>query len=450
MRQMQTQHIAIENGSSLANGYLIPLSRPGQPVLEIGDFFTIGRDPSNMLVINDAFASGRHARVERKNHGFIIRDLHSRNGTFLNESRVNEAFLTVSDRIRIGETVFVFSETATDLPSLTSKNPAWNDQLKRLPAFAATDFSVLITGPSGTGKEVLARTIHRQSPRCRGPFVSINCSALSEGLIESELFGHLKGSFTGATHDRKGAFEAARGGTLFLDEIGDLPLLLQPKLLRAIENQEIRAVGSDRVIETDVRLLTATHKNLPAQVRSGRFREDLFYRLNVCQIRPPNLRDRMEDFDDLIYQFAKQMRVRFSFNAVQALKEHHWSGNIRELKNVVARAAAYMPGKHIQPEDISNLIDPAPSAHDGPTPGTLASSYPDISGGLASTDFQPGTSGSVIKEIEREMIIRRLVANRGNQRRTAQDLGMPKSTLHDRLKAYSIDVDAIVKEITDP
>jgi DNA-binding NtrC family response regulator len=157
----------------------------------------------------------------------------------------------------------------------------------------------------------------------------------------------------------------------------------------------------------------------------------------------------MEDFEDLIYQFAKQMRVRFSFNAIQALKEHHWSGNIRELKNVVARAAAYMPGKHIQPEDISNLIDPAPSAHEDPSPGTLASSYPDISGGLASTDFQPGTSGSVIKEIEREMIIRRLVANRGNQRRTAQDLGMPKSTLHDRLKAYSIDVDAIVKETTE-
>jgi DNA-binding NtrC family response regulator len=437
---METQRIALENATPATTGFLIPFSRPGGPTLELGDFFTIGRDSASHLVLNDPFASARHARIERKNGGFMIRDLHSRNGTFLNGSRIQEAFLTPNDRIRIGESVYVFSETSNDLPTLTSKNDAWNEQLRRLPAFAATDFSVLITGPSGTGKEVLARAIHRHSSRNRGPFVSINCSALSDSLIESELFGHLKGSFTGATHDRKGAFETARGGTLFLDEIGDLPLALQPKLLRALENQEIRPVGADRAIETDVRILAATHKNLPAQVTAGRFREDLFYRLNVCQIHPPGLSERKEDFDDLVYQFAKQLRVRFSFGAIQKLKEHSWSGNIRELKNTVSRAAAYMPGKHIQPEDISSLVDP-------PTPRLNAplSYSPGIGVPTGDADA-PGTSGSVIKEIEREMIIRRLVANRGNQRRTAADLGMPKSTLHDRLKAYSIDVDSVVKD----
>lgn len=426
---METQRIALDAAPECPLGFLIPFSRPGGATYELKEFLTIGRDHSNGLVLNDPFVSSRHARIERKTGGYVLRDLHSRNGTYLNGSRVSEAFLTPNDRIRCGESVFVFSESPVDQPSLSSKNPDWNEQLKRLPAFAATDFPVLITGPSGSGKELLARAVHRYSVRNRGPYISINCSALSESLIESELFGHLKGSFTGAIHDRRGAFEAARGGTLFLDEIGDLPLALQPKLLRAIENQEIRPVGSDRTIETDVRIVAATHKNLTLQVASGAFREDLFYRLNVCHLRPPALAERREDFEDLFYGFAKQMRVRFSFNAIEKLKKHAWPGNIRELKNLVSRASAYMPGKHIQPEDVDTLLDPV---------------RPQIQ--AAGSELTVGTHGSVIKEIEREMIIRRLIANRGNQRRTAQDLGLPKSTLHDRIKSYSIDLKTIVPE----
>jgi DNA-binding NtrC family response regulator len=429
---METQRIAIDPLAPSHEGYLIPLNRPGSHPLSVGDFFTIGRDIGCHLAVNDPFVSSRHARIEKKNGAYVLRDTQSRNGTFLNGSKITEATLTANDRLRFGETMYVFSETAAGAPSLTSRNVAWNEQLKRLPAFAATEFPVLITGPSGSGKEILAQAVHRHSARARGQFVSINCSALSESLIESELFGHVKGSFTGATHDRKGAFESARGGTLFLDEIGDLPVALQPKLLRALENNEIRPVGSDRSIETDVRIIAATHKNLPEAVRAGRFREDLYYRLNVCHVRPPGLRERSEDFDDLLYSFAKQFRVRFSFNAIQKLKEHSWPGNVRELKNVVARASAYYPQQHIQPEDLASIMEPAlppPEVHFVATP-----------------DNPPqGTHGSIIREIEREMIIRRLVANRGNQRQTAKDLGMPKSTLHDRIKSYAIDLDSINK-----
>jgi DNA-binding NtrC family response regulator len=431
---METQQIT-EKIQEKALGFLIPFAQSNRvelsevTAIKIGDFLSIGRDQSCSLTLKDPFVSSRHARIERKPIGYVLRDLQSRNGSFLNDSRVIEAPLSQNDRIRFGESIFVFSGAPNVRPSLSSKNSNWNQQLKRLPVFAATEFPILIYGPSGSGKEILAREIHAKSERSQSPFISINCSTLSENLIESELFGHVKGSFTGAIHDRKGAFEAARGGTLFLDEIGDLPLSLQPKFLRALENNEIRPVGTDRSISTDVRILAATHRHLALNVKQGSFREDLFYRLNVCHLRPPALIHRLEDFEDLIYQFAKTYRVRFSFNAIEKLKEQPWPGNIRELKNLVARVSAYFPGKHIQPEDLSTVLEiPLIGAKE-----TLSSRAP-------ATD---GTPYSAIKGIERDMIISRLIANHGNQRRTAQELGMPKSTLHDRIKTYSIDLRAL-------
>lgn len=435
---LETQNIPIEKTAYAADYYLIPIGRPGAANHRLQEFATIGRDTSCEIVVKDTFASGRHARIEKKLGGYFIRDLQSRNGTFLNGGKIQEATLSPNDRIRFGETVFVFAEAPADTHDLQSKNAAWSDQLARLPVFAATDFPVLITGPSGSGKEILARAIHAKSTRAAGPFISINCSALSENLIESELFGHIRGSFTGASHDRKGAFESARSGTLFLDEIGDLPLSLQPKILRAIENSEIRPVGSDRSIETNVRIVAATHKNLAAKIKNGTFREDLFYRLNVCQLRPPSLSERPEDFEDLLYTFARSYRVRFSYLSIQKLKEHSWPGNVRELKNLVARASAYYPGRNIQPQDLPAVLETTPQ---GVTDGELHDA-------LFSTGS--GTNGSVIREIEREMIVRRLVANKGNQRQTARDLGMPKSTLHDRLKAYAIRINELPTEIIDP
>ena len=424
---MQTERILIEQ-AAVAEGFLIPLGRGGTAI-SIGQVCIIGRNEGD-VVLADPFVSARHARIDRRGGGFILRDLQSRNGTFVNGTRVAEVALTLGDKLKFGETVFVFSESASATSELRSKNAAWNTQLRRLPAFAATDFPVLITGPSGSGKEILSRALHNLSPRSRGEFVALNCSAMSEHLIESELFGHVRGSFTGASSDRKGAFEAARGGTLFLDEIGDLPLALQPKLLRALEANEIRPVGSDKAVSTDVRIVAATHKNIVQAIREGRFREDLFYRLNVCHLRPPALCERLEDFDDLLYAFARQYRVRFSFGAIAALKQHSWTGNIRELKNVVARASAYFPGVLIQPDDLAAILEPESTA--------AQDAIVALSDGLRS-------QGPIIKELEREIIVRRLIANQGNQRRTAKDLGMAKSTLHDRIKNYSIDVKQILE-----
>ena len=351
--------------------------------------------------------------------GYFLRDLKSRNGTFLNGTPVVEACLNNNDKILIGETCYLFSKLRAPEHKIISKNPLWNEQLKRLPAFANTDYTVLVIGPSGSGKEVLARWIHENSARMRGPYTTINCSALSESLIESELFGHIKGSFTGATENRKGAFESTRGGTLFLDEIGDLPLSLQPKLLRALENKEIRPVGSDRSIQTDVRIIAATHKNLREKVMRGEFREDLFHRLNICRLSPPPLVERMEDFESLLYQFAKQQKVGFSFAAIERLKDHQWPGNIRELKNLIARAAAYFPGTRIQEKHIAKLIDREESA----LPYSQA----------AIKEILPP-----IKEMEKDLIVQKLQKHSGNQRRAADELRMPKSTFHDKLKAYGI------------
>jgi DNA-binding NtrC family response regulator len=227
--------------------------------------------------------------------------------------------------------------------------------------------------------------------------------------------------------DRKGAFEAARGGTLFLDEIGDLPLNLQAKLLRALENNEIRPVGSDSNIKTDVRILAATHQNLTEKIKNHQFRADLYYRLNVITVETPTLFDRMEDFEEILYSFSKKMKVRFSFSAIDRLKKHSWPGNIRELKNTVARASALFPRETIEARHVEKILD------------RLALNP--VSNAAIPAPLHPLT---MIKEMERQMILKKLAANKGNQRLTASELGIPKSTLHDRLRAYNIDPKAFL------
>ncbi len=420
------------NHSKMSSGYIFWRDARGTShQAEIGEFITIGRDISNHIVLDDEFVSGRHARIERRGDVFVLKDMRSRNGTCLNNARVLEAVLADGDRFSIGRTEIKFTscQDKFDVTALTSKNPRWNEQLAQFPGIARSDFPVLLLGPSGSGKDVLAQNLHLLSDRAGGPFVSVNCSALSESLVESELFGHVKGSFTGASGDRKGAFEAARGGTLFLDEIGDLPLNLQPKLLRALENNQIRPVGSDRSVTTDVRVIAATHRDLKRMALENKFRSDLYFRLHVIHVQVPALVERMEDFDDLLYHFAREMKVRFSFAAIQRLKSHTWPGNIRELKNVVARAKAYSGGDEVQADLIPRLIDTLVSGERQKTEGTLSASR------------------SLLKEMEIDMIRNRLIANRGNQRRTAAELGIPKSTLHDRIKEYKINIDELFSKV---
>lgn len=404
----------------MSQAFLKTMDENGR-TLSLQDFSTFGRDSNCQFQILGTDIADRHARIEKKDQAYLIRDLRSTSGTFVNDARVMEAFLNEGDVIRLGDQEFLFltQERANSPFPITSRNEVWNEELQALSNVSQTEFPVLILGPSGTGKDVIAHALHEQSSRNQGPFVSVNCSALSETLIESELFGHIKGSFTGAINDRKGAFEAARAGTLFLDEIGDLSYGLQAKLLRALENNEIRPVGADRNVRTDVRIIAATHQNLAQKIREGLFRADLYFRLNVVTIAPPALSLRMEDFEELLYTFAKKMRVRFSHGAIVRLKKHPWPGNIRELKNLVSRAAALYPRMHITENHIEKLLDK-----------TL----------LEKSEDRVTNDIPVIKEIEKQMIIKRLEANRGNQRRTAQDLGMPKSTLHDRLKYYNIDL----------
>jgi DNA-binding NtrC family response regulator len=404
------------------SGFLIGPRGSIYEFTEIGELLRLGRDQQNQLALNDRYVSAFHARIEKRHIGYVIKDLQSRNGTAINGVRVTEAPLHEQDVIRVGETDLVF--TTNPIPdvapkTLTSKNAAYQYQLERLPQVATMDIAVLILGPSGCGQELIAKAVHEHSNRRRGPFVSVNCSALSESLVETELFGHLRGSFTGAMNDRKGAFEMARGGTLFLDEIGDLPISLQPKLLRALENQEIRPVGSDRSVTTDVRIVAATHQSLADKIALQQFRLDLFYRLQGFQVMPPALRERPEDFEDLLFAFAKQMKVRFSFHAIEAMKRHSWPGNVRELKNAVARAKALHGMNTVQVQDVVMLI-------------------PQGMEGSPLLPVSPGQGGFTLKKLERDVIIARLNANNGNQRKTAVELGVPKSTLHDRLRSYGV------------
>lgn len=407
------------------------LKSPAFDPVPVQDWMVLGRDPECALTFAEATVSARHARIERRDNQWILRDLRSEHGTWINNAQITEAVLKPGDWIRLGEAEMQFEPAAEAFP-MSSRNELWNQTLQQLTGVARADYAVLLLGPSGTGKDVLAQNLHAQSSRAAEPFISVNCSALTETLVESELFGHVKGSFTGAISDRKGAFEAARGGTLFLDEIGDLPLPMQAKLLRALENQEIRPVGSDRTVKTDVRIIAATHQDLADRIGQGLFRADLYYRLNVVTVHLPPLRSRMEDFEDLLYGFCKAMRVRFSIAAIQQLKSYTWPGNIRELRNLVARASALYPQQSIEVEHVIRLIT-------GAAPGVAALA---ASSGGEQLDLFAGAKPArpVIEEIEKQIIIKRLRANRGNQRRTAGELGLPKSTLFDRIRAYGIDI----------
>ncbi len=285
--------------------------------------------------------------------------------------------------------------------------------------------TVLITGESGTGKEVVARAIHRMSPRKDKPFIAVNCAAIPDNLLESELFGHRKGAFTGASHDRPGLFEEASGGTLLLDEIGDLPLGLQAKLLRVLQEGEIRRVGETTTREVDVRVLAATARNMEQEVKSGSFREDLYYRLNVVRIHIPPLRERLEDLDGLVTTLVRRaaeragQQVTVSPEVLNAMRSHPWRGNIRELENALERAAVLSRDGVIRLEDL--LLNPGSN---GASPALPSDTLP--------------TLKEVVANAEREAIGAALARTDGNRQQAARLLGISVRNLFYKLKALDL------------
>ena len=297
-----------------------------------------------------------------------------------------------------------------------------------------------IQGESGSGKEVVARLIHHNGPRAAGNFVAVNCGAIPPDLMESELFGHIKGSFTGATADKPGLFQAAAGGTLFLDEVADLPISMQVKLLRAIQEKAVRPVGSNEETATDVRLLSATHKNLVAEIDAGRFRNDLFYRINVIDLHVPSLRERAEDLPQLartilerIASEQEEEKLRLDDSAIEALSNYSFPGNVRELENILERALALSDGDLITAEDLqfSSMSSRNPttgareSNKEGKQTWSEEEAYGDIEGYL--------------DEMEKQILSKALEDSRWNKTATAKLLGISFRSLRYRLKKLGLD-----------
>jgi two-component system response regulator FlrC len=315
------------------------------------------------------------------------------------------------------------------------RDPAMAAVLGRAEQLARSDAGILITGESGTGKEVLARHVHGLSRRARGPFVALNCAALPESLLESELFGHEKGAFSGAVAARKGKFEQADGGTLLLDEVGEIDPRLQAKLLRAIQEREVDKLGGTKPVRVDVRILAATNRDLLAEVRAGRFREDLFYRLNVVSLRLPALRDRPADIDALAEHFAARFaeanglpRRELSAEARSLLLAHRWPGNVRELENTMHRAVLLAQGPVIRAEAIELTplgFEPAPVAAAAVQP-TAAPETRSVS----------ALVGRRVDEVERDLILETLTHCLGNRTRAAEILGISIRTLRNKLHEY--------------
>jgi two-component system nitrogen regulation response regulator NtrX len=312
---------------------------------------------------------------------------------------------------------------------------------------APTSATVLIWGESGVGKELVARAIHRESLRRDGPFVQVNCAAIPDELIESELFGHEKGSFTGATDRQIGKFEQADKGTIFLDEIGDMSLKTQAKVLRVLQEQELERLGSNRIIKVDVRVIAATNKNLEEEIGRGTFREDLFYRLNVIPIHVPPLRERKEDLAALVRHFADLFtrennfrRKTFTAAAMERLKQHHWRGNIRELRNFVERLIIMSPGDQIDVRDLPDFGGARSLDLPVPSPGMMpAAAIPSTVPAPAEADWMRAPTLQEFKSTsERAFLVTKLRENAWNISKTAEVIDTPRSNLYKKLEQYQI------------
>jgi len=408
--------------------------------LEVGTLM-VGTHENNDIVLTDPTVSRYHMEIQVRAEGIRITDLDSTNGTYLGDTRLGSVMVRGRSRLLVGGDTRIEIAPADEHVAMEpfgtnyfgrafGASKAMNDVFSLLSQVAPTDTNVLIQGETGTGKELLAEAVHAVSRRKDGPFVVVDCGAIPRDLMGSELFGHAKGAFTGATYAKRGLADEANGGTLFLDEIGELPLDLQPQLLRILEKREVRPIGETRPHKVDLRVIAATNRDLKSQVKNGRFREDLFFRLAVVNVVVPPLRKRKEEIPELVRIFMKELD-KGSFEVPDAimhqLRDHEWPGNVRELRNVVERGLSLATAE-IMPDTDPNEID-ADNIADGKMPAEMM-----------DMPFKEA-KGMLVEAFEREYLTQLLGRHRGNISRAAQEAGIDRNYIHRLVKKYDIPVE---------
>jgi len=382
----------------------------------------IGTDEVCDVQLSDPYVSKKHCEIKFAKNSLKLKDLESTNGTHLNHGKIDESSLKMFETITVGKShlsVVPKSDPKNievcDL--LSSSNGQMKELFRQIRSVAKANETVLIQGETGTGKELIARALHNLGPGKLKPFIAINCGALAAEVIESELFGHTRGAFTGADRVREGAFVAAKDGTVFLDEIGELPLSLQPKLLRVLENREIKAVGSDQSRKIKARVIAATNRNLKNEVENGNFREDLYFRLNLIPLNIVPLRERKEDLPSLIDQFIDDFGGAISPEAKKLLLHYHWPGNVRELKHLLTRSHYLSRHRRIEIDDLL---------------------LPDATDQLKKELMDGLSKIPPLDELERYAIETVLRQVDNNRTQAAKILKISKSTLINRIRRYGL------------
>jgi DNA-binding NtrC family response regulator len=402
---------------------------------------TVGTHTDSDVVLTDSTVSRYHLELQVKREGLQVRDLDSTNGTRSAGARIQSVTLTEPGRLRLGKHTEIEIE-AEDTPAtlgeyggdafgrVIGQTAPMKKLFALLARVAITDATVLLEGETGTGKEAIAEALHTASGRARAGFVVVDCASIPRELIASELFGHARGSYTGAISDKRGLVESADGGTLFLDEIGELPLDLQPQLLRALEKREVRRVGETRPIPVDLRVIAATHRDLRAMVKAGAFREDLYYRLAVVRCEVPPLRARLADLPALARHFAEAFgRSGWDVSPplLEQLSRHGWPGNVRELRNVVERALSL--------GTIAVDAEPAPA----PSP-IAAGGSPGAPAAILELPFKEAKA-ALVEGFERDYLVHLLARHKGNISRAALEAGIDRNYIHRLVKKYNLDVE---------